>query len=408
MTDHATILLPAGRVAIFAHDATLVTTATALSQDWRFARVDLQVVAGDIESAISTYSQSASPELVIIETADISDAFIGRLGALAGVCAQGTDAVIIGPKNDVHLYRSLIGMGVRDYLVLPVREEDLSQIIARTLLDKRGLSESRLAVVMGAKGGVGATALAQSLAYLISAELGQKTLLADAAGSAGTLGIGFGLEGTTPLSEAIRLGQGGSDDDIRRLLQKSGDSLDLLLSGGEAQLTDHADADGFEKLLQRLMHKYPVAVFDASGSAHSVQKRMLTLASHITLVTTPTLPALRNTRALLSEIKLIRGNTNAVELVLNMKGLSAADEVPLADMRAALGLEPAETVTYIPKVFAQSEGSGQPAAALKSAGDLSQRLLPLARRMAGLGEGTVQAGTGREKIPGIFKKLMGK
>ncbi len=408
MTDHATVLLPAGRVAFFVVDPALAATATALSQDWRFARVELEIISGDIKSAISGYTQKTSPDLVIIETSDISDDFIVSLGALAGVCAQGTDAVIIGPKNDVHLYRNLVGMGVRDYLVRPVSELDLSQMISRTLLDKKGLSNSRLAVVMGAKGGMGTTSLAQSLASIAVQDLGQKTLLADAAGSGGTLGIAYGAEGTTGLGEALRVGQSGTEDDIRRLLFAPGESLSLLMSGGEPQLTDHVDADGFEKLIQRIMHKYPLAVFDASGAARAVQKRMLTLASHITLVATPTLPALRNTRSLLGEIKLARGNLNGVDLVLNMKGMSAADEVPAADIRVALNLDPFMTVDYLPKVFSQAEGSGQPAVTLKIGADLRRRLLPLAQRLAAVGAITKAPEGGSEKSSSLLKKLMGK
>src|SRR5690606_13417441 len=157
------------------------------------------------------------PELVIVETADISDAFIDRLGELAGVCAQGTDAVVIGPKNDVHLYRSLIGMGVRDYLVLPVSADDLVDVIAKTLLDKKGIADSRLAVLIGGKGGVGVTSLAQSLAVIASEDLGHKTLLTDAAGSGGTLGIAFGLDGGSGYNEVIRIGVSGGEDDLRRL-----------------------------------------------------------------------------------------------------------------------------------------------------------------------------------------------
>ena len=144
MADHTSILLPQARVAIFAASDSLLQSARALAADWRFARVQFDIQSGDIATAIALFGQQASPELVIVETADISDAFIDRLGALAGVCAQGTDAVVVGPKNDVHLYRSLVGMGVRDYLVLPVSDSDLLDVIGKTIMEKKGNSGSRL------------------------------------------------------------------------------------------------------------------------------------------------------------------------------------------------------------------------------------------------------------------------
>src|SRR5690242_16813456 len=158
--DITSVLLPASRVDVFAQDEGTSGLVQKLAADWRFARVGLQVEKTGIEGAIARYGQQASPELIIIETNDISDAFIAQLGNLAGVCAAGTDAVVIGPKNDVHLYRSLVEMGIKDYLVRPVSEDDMVKVIARAMIDKRGFSGSRLVAVAGSKGGVGATAIA--------------------------------------------------------------------------------------------------------------------------------------------------------------------------------------------------------------------------------------------------------
>src|SRR4051812_37059250 len=108
--DITAVLLPASRVDFYAADDETANHAQKLAQDWRFARVGIQVERSGIENAIAHYTQTASPELIIIETNDVGEAFIEQLGNLAGVCAAGTDAVIIGPKNDVHLYRSLIEM----------------------------------------------------------------------------------------------------------------------------------------------------------------------------------------------------------------------------------------------------------------------------------------------------------
>lgn len=408
MAEHTSILLPQARVAIFAASESLKRVAQELAADWRFARVQFDIQNGDITTAVAAYGLQASPELVIVETADISDAFIDHLGELAGVCAQGTDAVVVGPKNDVHLYRSLIGMGVRDYLVLPVAQNDLVDVIAKTLLDKKGIADSRLSVVIGGKGGVGATALAQSLALIASEDLGHKTLLTDAAGGSGTLGIAFGFDGGSGYNEVLRVGAGGGEDDLKRLLQKFSDNLSLLLSGGDGMLTDHTDAEGVEKLLQRLMQTYPLTIFDASGASHGVQKRLLTLASHVTLVTAPMLPVLRNTRALLSEIKSMRGGTADVDLVVNMQGIAGSDDVPARDIRAALDLDPAITISYQPKIFAQADAAQQPVAAVKGGAELRRTLTALARRVAG-----DSAADGSDKPHGharlgLFKRIIRK
>lgn len=405
--DITSILLPASRVDFFALDEGTAATAQKLQADWRFARVGIQINRSGIEAAIESYGQYASPELIIIETNDISEAFIGQLGQLAGVCAAGTDAVIIGPMNDVHLYRNLVGMGVKDYLVRPVSEQDLVNVIAKALVDKRGLGASRLVAVIGAKGGVGCTTISQVLAWIISQDLKQKTILMDAAGSSGTLGISYGLEPSTSLNEAVRIGAGGSEDDMKRIQQEVKEQLFLLVCGGDPIMTDSPDPDSFEALANRLMQKYPDVVLDLSGAAPAVQKRMLARASDVVLVSTPLLPSLRNARTLLGEIKTIRGSLKEVQLVLNMQGLAGSEEVPAADIKSALDMEPAAKIPYAPKVFAASEATGKPAGENKAAGDIIQALMGIASAASGK-EPKGGDGGGKKESPFDFLKKIGK
>ncbi|HEY8191262.1 MAG TPA: type II secretion protein ATPase, partial [Alphaproteobacteria bacterium] len=157
---YTSILLPGARVALFTRDSETKATFLALQKDWRFARVELDVQDGDITTAISAYQKTPSPDLVLVQTDTIDDGFSGSLEALAGACAEGTAAIVIGPVNDVNLYRRMIGMGVSDYLVRPLKTEPLANDIAATLIEKIGAAGSRLIAMIGSKGGVGATVLA--------------------------------------------------------------------------------------------------------------------------------------------------------------------------------------------------------------------------------------------------------
>ena len=405
--DITSILLPASRVDFFALDNGTAEHAQKLAADWRFARVVIQTERAGIEGAIARYGQAASPELIIIETNDISEAFIQQLGSLAGVCAAGTDAVIIGPKNDVHLYRSLVEMGIKDYLVRPVSEEDMVKVIARTLVDKRGLSGSRLVTVIGSKGGVGTTAMAQVLAWNAADALKQKTILMDLAGSSGSIGISYGLEPTATLTELVRLGGAGTEDDLKRIIQPATEQLSLLVCGGEPMLMDPADPDHVEALVNRLMQKYPVVVMDLSRAPPPVQKRLLLRAAEIVVVTTPMLSALRNAKTLLGEIKTLKSHMKEVDLILNMRGIAASEEVPVQDIKTLLGLEPSATIAYLPKIFSASEATGKPVGQNKVAANIMESLMPLAAKSAAVENKAAAAGK-KEGKTGFLKKMTGK
>ena len=404
--DITSVLLPASRVDFFALDEGTAEHAQRLTADWRFARVSVQIAREGIEGAIARYAQAASPELIIIETNDISEAFIQQLGSLAGVCAAGTDAVIIGPKNDVHLYRSLVEMGIKDYLVRPVSEEDMIKVIARTLVEKKGLTGSRLITVIGSKGGVGATTIAQILAWNVAEVLKQKTMLMDLAGSAGSIGIAYGLEPLAPLTEALRLGGAGSEDDLKRIFQTTTEHLSILVCGGEPMLTDNIDPDSVEVLINRLMQKYPVIVIDLSHASPSVQKRLLQRSAEVVLVTTTMLSALRNARTLLAEIKALKSHLKDVDLILNMRGMAPSEEVPLQDIKTLLGLDPSATVAYLPKIFSASEATGKPVGQNANATTILESLIPVAEKGSAV-KNKASAG-GDKKKAGFLSKILKK
>jgi pilus assembly protein CpaE len=400
--DITSILLPNARIVVFALDAGTSATAKKLADDWRFARVEVEIVDGGMEAAIERYSAAASPELILIETNDISENFTAQLEALAGVCAEGTDAVVIGPTNDVHLYRSLVGMGVRDYLVRPISDEDLVAVVAKSLVEKRGLSGSRLVAVMGAKGGVGTSVMAQSLAWLVAENLGQKTLLLDGAGARGTTGVAFGIEPSIGFGEAVRVGQSGSEDDLKRIIQSATDHLFMMVFGNEPLLAESPDADNVEALLDRVMKTYPVVVMDLSGASPAVQKRIMARAAEVIIVSTPHLTALRNGRALVNEVKHLRNGLTAVDFIINKQSMPAVDEVPVADIKNLLGIEPAARIAYAPKIFMSAEMTGKPVGSTKS--DVLKDLLPLAKKAAGL----AGASTAKKDDGFSLRKLLGK
>jgi len=401
-----TTLLPVARVDVFALDAKTAKTAEALVDDWRFARVDLHVDKdGGMKAAIDRYAERSSPDLVIIETNDMGDALIEQLAGLAEYCDEGTDAVIIGPTNDVHLYRELIAMGVKDYLVRPVSSDDFIDVISQILVEKKGLSDSRIIAVLGSKGGVGATTVAQLMAWEISEDLGQKTIFMDAAGGWGSFGISFGVDAQSPLSEALKTAAEGSDDDMERMYQKYSDNLTFLATGGDPMLENVVDADDVENAMDRILKTYPVLVIDLSGSTPDIKKRVLERAHETILVTAPTLPALRGARALLSEIKTLRGEDESIDLVVNMQGIAGNQDIPKSDMKAALDFEPGLIIPFNAKIFATAEATGTPVAKSKEGKKIAQSLMALAQKSSDYQSGQGEKG---HKKASFLDKILGK
>jgi len=376
------ILLPSATVDFFLKDKATIEAARALKDDWRFARVTINVHEGNVETAINLYAQGPSPAILMIETDTTDESFIGRLGELSGSCDENTSAVIIGPVNDVNLYRSLTALGVSDYLVRPVPQETLGEVIAQTLIEKLGAAGSRLIAMIGSKGGVGVSSLAQAMAYGASENLGQKTLLLDAAGAWSSLGVGMGFEPVGSTAEAIKAVVAHDADSLRRMMYSVSDRLTVLATGTEPMLEVAAQIAQYEEILNTTMTSYPVVIVDLSGAGPALKKTVLTRAHEIIVVSTPTLASLRSARALMQEIKKLAGGQGGhVDLLINMIGLAPGKEVPRSDIKSALDCEPQAVVAFDSKLFIGAENEGRKISSEKAGQDVIQKILPLIQKM---------------------------
>lgn len=382
MTTETSILLPTAGVDLFIRDKETIEAARSLAEDWRFARVVVNVEEGDVETAINAYQETTSPALLIIETDTTDESFIERLEALSAHCAEGTNAIIIGPVNDVNLYRSLTSMGVTDYLVRPVPVDTLGEVIASTLIEQLGATGSRLIGVVGAKGGVGVSSLTQGMAWGLSEILGQKTVLLDAAGGWSTLSVGMGFDPAATLHEAVRAASNKDEDTLKRMLHKANDKLSVLATGVDAMLEASVNAQQYEELLDMVMTSYPVTLVDLSAAIPSLRRTVIQRAHELIVVSTPTLPSLRAARTLMQEIKTLHGGTvDGVDLIVNMQGLSPSREVSKGDIAASLDKTPSAIVPFDPKLFIGSENEGHKLTDDKEGLGIVQTLLPLAQKV---------------------------
>lgn len=352
------ILLPAAGVAVFSRDPETLKNSGEIRGDWRFARVALDIHEGDVDTAIRTYAGRDAPALIIIQTETIDDAFLGRLEALSAHCSSDTAAVIIGPVNDVYLYRSLIDMGVSDYLVRPVMKHVLSDVIAKTLIERLGVSGSRLVAFLGAKGGVGASSLAQMAALGVSELMGQKTVLIDSSGGWSSLSVGMGFDPAGTLREISRAVDKKDEASLKRMFVDQGERLSIMAGGGDALLDSTIGADQYERFLDQLMVKAPVVLADLSASEPGLRKLLISRANHICLISTPTLTALRFARSLIKEVADLRGGAkDDLSLIVNRAGQAKAYEVTNHEIHKAIELAPSATISYLPNLFMGNESN---------------------------------------------------
>ena len=177
--EHVVAAVPRVNIAMF---CTTQATASALQQvaiDRRMARAHVDIQYGGIMQAVQVYSQSSTPDVLILETEGYRDQVLSELSQLANVCSPNTKVILIGHVNDVILYRELIRQGLSEYLVAPVHQLQVIDAISSLYNDPEAAPIGRIVAFVGSKGGVGSSTIAHNIAAIASGEFQVDTIITD-------------------------------------------------------------------------------------------------------------------------------------------------------------------------------------------------------------------------------------
>ncbi len=326
------------------------------------------VKKGGIENAIRTLATAASPKFLFVDLSK-SDSPMDDMNALAEVCQLGTMVIAIGKENDIDLYRDLINSGVQEYLVKPVTTDQLRECIlvaenalrmanenTETTVEKKS---DKLVAVVGIRGGVGASTIVSSCAWVIANEMKQNTAILDMDIYFGTDALTFDLEPGRGLCDALENPSRIDGLFIERAMIRQGENLSIL--GSEASLNDptYTDPAAMSHLISELKHNFNYVIMDLPRNMAAEYPLMLSEADEIILVSDLTLPAARDVIRFLALCKTIAPETT-VKIVLNKVAGAGMVEVDKKDFEASIERSVDWEIPFDPKLMVQASRAGKP------------------------------------------------
>ena len=183
-----------------------VETAAAVQsagEDRRLAKAHLKIQMGGITAAVEAYSNSPTPNVIVIESESGGEDVLNGLDALAEVCDPGSRVVVIGGVNDVVHYRELMRRGVSDYLISPIETLDVVRTICGLFSAPDAKPVGRIIAVVGAKGGVGASTIAHNVGWAIARDLSLDTVVTDLDLAFGTAGLDYNQDPPQGVADAV-------------------------------------------------------------------------------------------------------------------------------------------------------------------------------------------------------------
>ncbi|KQN25631.1 pilus assembly protein CpaE [Sphingomonas sp. Leaf33] len=325
-----------------------------------------KVNKGGLRNAVQTLSVSASPNILFVDLSESGDP-LNDINALAEVCEPGTIVIAAGQVNDVRLYRDLVASGIQDYLLKPLHPDQLRESLsqAQTSLnaprkdDTAAVERPHCAVaVIGARGGVGASTMATSLAWLMSSTAKRTTALLDLDVHFGTGALSLDLEPGRGLTDAIENPSRIDGLFIERAMVRASDHLAVLSAEAPINAPIITDGAAFYQLQEEMRGAFECTVVDLPRSMLVNHPHLLNDIQVAVLVTDFTLAAARDTIRILAWFK---SNAPAVRVIVvaNRVQQNAVLEISRKDFEGSIERKIDHAIPFDPKIASQAAKLGK-------------------------------------------------
>jgi pilus assembly protein CpaE len=357
-------------------------TATALRTGLASLGDDFSLQYGNVATSIKTFKKEKPPAALIIDISGVDNPQ-SALDDLAQICPPDVEVFVIGDNADISFYRLLVhDLGVTEYLAKPVTRDAVMRLLLPHFSGRVRENEHRgghLVSICGARGGVGTSTIALSLAYEIMETVKGHVALLDLHVNDGEIalmvsanpgpGLRIALEDASRV-DALFLERTSIELEPRLRLIASEENFENLVTVTEA---------GLLRVLDLLQKKFNYIIADIPMPLPPQMNRILKLSRQIVTVLTPDVASLRDTQNIRQLVGNVTG-ANRVISVLNRYNMQGGIEKAL--ISRALSGPPDFLVPELGKGMLEAINMGVPARRRVPA--LRKYLAPLVREISGV------------------------
>lgn len=300
-TDNSEALAVALITVSTDRDATERIVEGARQLPWRLSHdVFDEYVSTTRRPAISTDIKNANAILAVVDfdrdpggaleaASYLHQLFLGRIfiAALSG-------------SSDPDLLLAAMRAGCNEFLKKPLDEHQLMEAFERQERTWSGTmtrdsSSGHIISFFGAKGGVGTTTVAVTLAYFLVKQHSKRVLLIDNHPEFGHVCLYLGLDGTRyHFDELIRNVNRLDSALLKGFIAKHPSGLEVLASPESHDLSRTIDPDALERTLEFLRGEYDYIILDCETSLEETSLAVMDRSDQIYLVATPDIGSIRD------------------------------------------------------------------------------------------------------------------
>ncbi len=315
--------------------------------------------------------------------------------------APDTAILAASENTDGHLILRTIRAGAREFLTLPLSDEDLAGALERVSQQKFGSSEGgarscEVIAIAGATGGVGSTSTAVNLGCVLAEDSRNSVALLDLDLALGDADVFLDSIPDYTLADVVQNISRLDIQLLKRSLTKHSSGLYLLPRPVELHDTLAITDDNLRKVIGLLKASFTHLIIDLSKTYSAVDMAAIENASRVVLVTQLDLPCLRNVVRLMMSFEEIEGLHSKVEIVVNRAGLDSG-QISLKKAKETLGREVFALLPNDYRTMVEVRNNGVPLIVQAPKAAITTAMRELAVKLEGEPESAIEGEDGDSK-----------
>ena len=357
-------------------------------------------------------AKETEPDIIVIALEEPVVRALQTVEAVADLLPQSPVVAYSSIKDPTSMRKAMLA-GVADYLVTPVREEDLINSIHAVLANEErkrariaGETDEPVAcgtvlTVFGAKGGIGKTTISTNLATAIVQKTGQSVALVDLDTRFGDVAILMDIPVERSIADLALPEEEINREMLADCLYTHNTGVTILPAPVRPTDWRNVHAGHIERVVTLLAQTYDYVILDTPGTFNDIVARALELATLVLLVATVDMASLKDTLLAIDMLRSWNFPQEKVKLVIN--STNEATNVQPQEVKRMLGRDVFWSIPYDRNISTSTQ-LGMPVVVAKPTTKAAESLVELAFVLSGVRQ--QQAPQQQKQAKGLFGKIL--
>jgi len=357
-------------------------------------------------------AKETEPDVIVIAVEEPVVRALQTVEAVADLLPQSPIVAYSSIKDPASIRKAMLA-GVADYLVTPVREEDLINSIHGVLAQEErkrariaGETDEPVAcgtvlTVFGAKGGIGKTTISTNLATAIVQKTGQSVALVDLDTRFGDVAILMDIPVERSIADLALPEEEINREMLQDCLYTHNTGVTILPAPVRPTDWRNVHAGHIERVVTLLAQTYDYVILDTPGTFNDIVARALELATLVLLVATVDMASLKDTLLALDMLRSWNFPQEKVKLVIN--STNEATNVQPQEVKRMLGRDVFWSIPYDRNISTSTQ-LGMPVVVAKPTTKAAESLVELAFVLSGVRQQPTPQQ--QKQAKGLFGKIL--